>query len=224
MWPLIVTSCVLAMLVLVPTAIEAAAMRKRCPQCRYDLEGLEPHGICPECGQVYDKATIALVAWEFRWRVIPKIVLTMLAPALGPMLFVNGYAYLLMRHHGWPWEAAFYQASERELVGIAALLSIPLLINSWAVAAMPGVDSRGRWRLGDRMERPGFWVRLATTSAVGTVAIASLSFVPLLDRLYFDAMLLLIPAFGLLLILLGLIHLGFERRLRGARGSHPVPP
>jgi hypothetical protein len=86
-WLLIGISCVLGLLVLVPTAIEAAAMRKRCPQCRYDLEGLDRHGVCPECGGVYDKATIAVVGWEFRWRVVPKILLAMLAPAMGPIPF-----------------------------------------------------------------------------------------------------------------------------------------
>ena len=222
MWLLIGISCVLGLLVLVPTAIEAAAMRKRCPQCRYDLEGLDRHGVCPECGGVYDKATIAVVGWEFRWRVVPKILLAMLAPAMGPILFVHGYALLLQRHYGWSWEAAVYQASERDLVGVAAVLSVPLLVNSWLVVGVPSTDSRGRRRMNDRMERPGFWARLITTTVVGTVTAASFSIIPLLDRLYFDATLLLVLAFMLLVVVLGAIHVVLERHFR--RGKQERPP
>jgi hypothetical protein len=49
---------------------EAASMQEssslattRCPRCDYDLRGLPPEGICPECGRPYDQKSIILHGW-----------------------------------------------------------------------------------------------------------------------------------------------------------------
>ena len=34
-----------------------------CPGCAYQLEGLPPEGLCPECGRAYDQKTIILYGW-----------------------------------------------------------------------------------------------------------------------------------------------------------------
>ena len=34
-----------------------------CPGCAYQLEGLPPERVCPECGRAYDQKTIILYGW-----------------------------------------------------------------------------------------------------------------------------------------------------------------
>lgn len=34
-----------------------------CPGCAYQLEGLPPEGVCPECGRAYDQKTVILYGW-----------------------------------------------------------------------------------------------------------------------------------------------------------------
>jgi hypothetical protein len=162
---------------------------------------------------VYHKATIVRVGWEFRWRVIPRIIVAMVMPAIGPTLFLHSYAGILYKVYNWPWWAAWYQAAERELVGIGAVLSIPFLINSWAVVALPSTDGKGHLKLNDRIERPDFWPRLGTSAGLGALLLASCAFVPYLHRRYFDAMWMLLPALAVLCIVLLSVHIAFEVRL-----------
>ena len=46
------------------TAATADLLRLEvCPGCAYQLEGLPPEGVCPECGRAYDQRTVFLYGW-----------------------------------------------------------------------------------------------------------------------------------------------------------------
>src|SRR5689334_1981102 len=160
---------VAAILALGPRAVYATRAREVCPGCKYDLEGLPAQGICPECGVWYAAKVVQRVGWKFRWAIVPRILVAMLVPAAGPFMTVAQLAWIMQRHYGWPWEAAWYQSAERDL-SAAAFFTLPFLLNSWALIGLPragkvtdGMKPRG-------VDAPGFWRSLLLSSLLGVLA------------------------------------------------------
>jgi hypothetical protein len=176
-----------------------------CPNCKYDLEGLPAKGICPECGRVYGEKVVLRVGWKFRWAIVPRVLVAMLVPAIGPFMSVWELAWIMQAKYQWTWDAAWYQSAEREL-STAVLFTVPFLINSWVLVGLP---RRGKVTEGTKLrgvDAPGFWRALVMSSVAGTLAMSSMGVVAWIDRVYFDAGFLYFMAVLLVLAAMGAGH------------------
>jgi hypothetical protein len=191
--------------VLGPRAVYGTKFRQVCPKCRYDLEGLPAQGTCPECGGFYYEKVVERVGWKFQWWIIPRILVAMLVPALGPFISVSLLAWIMMARYGWTWEIAWFQSSERDL-STAVIFTLPYLLNSWVLIGLP---KKGSVEHGSKLrgvDAEGCWRSLVLSTLTGSVAMSSVGAVAWIDRVYFDALFLYILALGLVIAAMGVGH------------------